>query len=307
MEAMVVAQPSLPMSDPEGMAVHMRRILCPSDFSVLSGRARDYAIALARSFHAELMALHVFPLVVASTGGVPYFPAGLPVRGVPHAQILEDLRCFLEPAIGPRIPVQIAIREGDPAERIVEHARERCADLIVMGTHGRRGFDKWLLGSVTETVVRQASCPVLTVSRVQHDAGVPGSVSLRKILCAVDLSRISAKTVRYALSLSRKMDGELLLVHILEGFPEGVARQFLKAMVPAQLRGSCQVEETVQGGKPPVEILRLASERAVDLIVMGMHRGNALDRFFWGSTTQRVVRDAVCPVLTICPNTDLAC
>ena len=109
--------------------------------------------------------------------------------------------------------------EGNVAPEIVRLARELPADLIVMGTHGRTGFDRLMLGSVTERILRKAPCPVLTVPRRAPDAVPVGPVLFKRILCAIDYSPSAMKALTYATSLAEQAGAHLTAVHVLEHLP----------------------------------------------------------------------------------------
>jgi len=198
------------------------------------------------------------------------------------------------------------------------------AELLVMGTHGRSGFERFLLGSVTEKVLRKASCPVLTVPRRHPDAVPATPVLFKQILCPVDFSDCSMQALNYAMSLAQEADAHLTVLHVMahemavtddaysaillndrEGLAdfrerrEADARQRLKQAVPETVAAYCSVETMVSSGKPSREILRIAAERQSDLIVVGVHGRGAADLMFFGSTTNHVVREATCPVLTV--------
>jgi nucleotide-binding universal stress UspA family protein len=187
-----------------------------------------------------------------------------------------------------------------------------------MGTHGRTGFERWALGSVAETVLRRAPCPVLTVPPRAGDD--PDPMFFKRIFCATDFSPASEAAVRYATALAAEADGSLFLGHVIdrpgqaprtEPGPDGkrrprpdfecAARAQLRRALPPEAREWCQVEEIVTRGKAGPEILRLAAEREAGLIVMGVHGRGLLDLMAFGSVTHQVVREAGCPVLTVRP------
>ncbi len=285
--------------------VSIRRILCPVDFSEFSRAAVAQATVLARASGAEITALFVFPFVpppVLDAAGVPT-PAE-PDMGVLSA-VAADLSEFLRPIRKAGLRVRLRLKTGDPARQILDHARLAQADLVVMGTHGRSGFERLVLGSVTDRVLRKAACPVLTVSRPAKGSEEPRPVA--RILCAIDLSESSTTTLAYALSLARSTGAALTLVHVLEGIVLGSSRELLEAEARQRLREAvtadgpppCPVAETVVAGKPYREILRLAAEREADLIVIGSHGRDAEDCAFFGATADHVVRQAPVPVLTV--------
>lgn len=290
----------------------IKRILCPIDFSEFSLRAAENALALARLWNAEITTLFVFPAPAGADGGDGESP--LPEASI-RSVVAKDMEEFLRPAGAAGLPLRYSFRVGDPAREILAAASELRADLLVMGTHGRSGFERWVLGSVTERVLRKAPCPVLTVSR--PDSG-SDQAPPKPLLCAVDLSKTSERTLGYALALAHKAEAPLTLVHVVEGITEAIApvpygvsqygrhleaeaRERLHRALPATATGP--VEEVVVTGKPYREILRLAEQRRVGLIVVGTHGADAVDRMFFGSTADHIVRAAQCPVLTIRPST----
>ena len=193
------------------------------------------------------------------------------------------------------------------------------ADLLVIGSHGRSGFERLLLGSVTEKLLRKASCPTMVVPRLAPDPAPDEPVEFRRILCPLDLSDASLRALDYATSLARESAAELLLLHVIEVPPEvhqfllsavaGVESvraaveadclQRLRELVPREARHGWTVETSVREGTAYREILRVASENKTDLIVMGVQGRGAIDLMMFGSNTVRVSRAATCPVLIV--------
>jgi nucleotide-binding universal stress UspA family protein len=230
------------------------------------------------------------------------------------------MKRFVETEVGVTVPMRFEIGEGDAASEILDRAATIPSDLIVVGTHGRSGFDRLILGSVTEKVIRKASCPVLTVPRRTDDViPVPDRLFTR-ILCATDFSDASLHALEYAFSLLGGADTQLTLVHVVEVTPApqseaagdveartlgayvaaaAAARaEQLQRIVPDSVRAKCAVEHVLAIGKAHREILRIAEERHSDVIVLGAH-GFAVPHLLFGSTVHQVVRQARCPVLTI--------
>jgi nucleotide-binding universal stress UspA family protein len=192
-----------------------------------------------------------------------------------------------------------------------------------MGTHGRSGFERLVLGSVTEKVLRKATCPVLSVPRRVKDAVPLPPVLFKSILCATDFSDCATHALRYAMSLAQEADARLTVLHVLELLPElpyssldavrawpqhvteyaaeveKDRRERLRAAVPESVRAYCAVETVLANGTPYRETLRVAAEQHSDLIVVGIHGRSATDLLFFGSTAQHVVRQSTCPVLTL--------
>jgi nucleotide-binding universal stress UspA family protein len=287
------------------------RILCPVDFSEFSTPAVERAVRLGRWFEARVEVIHVVPFVVPT--GLPDFPVPLELT---H-QVTRKLADLVAPFLGP-VPIETKLLEGEPWRVIREEAEAWSADLLVMGTHGRGGFEHLLLGSVTEKLMGRAPCPVLTVGHVppHPTAGAP----FRRILCAADLTHASERTLDVALSLASEDDGHITLLHVVESLPGETAgrlylavpeigplrrdvmeqaRTQLRKAVPDAARDFCRVSERVEAGAAWREILRVADETDADLIVMGAHARSALGRMFFGSTASHVVRRAACPVLIV--------
>jgi nucleotide-binding universal stress UspA family protein len=298
--------------------IDIKRILCPVDLSETSRRALTHAVALARWYEARVTVLHVFQLF----GPPQLMPAdpGPMISPYPTRDVLTaDVTRFIEPLKDSDVPFDVIVEEGHVARTIVETSARLPADLIVMGTHGRGGVDRLMLGSVTEKVLRRAGRPVLIVPPAT--AAVPPPVRFDRILCPVDFGPSSMKGLEYALSLAQEAGGTLTALHVVESLDvewlpdvavearlgltslrrqrEDEARDRLRAAIPAQARDWCHPVELVATGKPYPEILRVAQEISADLIVIGVAGRGAVDLMFFGSTTNHVVRAATCPVLTV--------
>jgi nucleotide-binding universal stress UspA family protein len=305
--------------------IEIRRILCPIDFSDYSRHALDYALAIARWYESTITVMHVFSAVpvAAYAPGAPGFES-IVLTGADRDQLLVGMKRFIETESTEGIPIEAIIREGSAAGEILRQAADLKADLLIMGTHGRSGFERLLLGSITEKVLRKATCPVLTVPRRHPDAVPATPVLFKRILCPVDFSDCSMQALNYAMSLAQEADAHLTVMHVmasgLEATPdmydtvitddrlsladyrtrrEEDARQRLKEAVPETVAAYCRVDTIVSSGKPSREILRIAADQQTDLIVIGVQGRGAADLMFLGSTTNHVVRAATCPVLTL--------
>ena len=297
--------------------VPLTRILCPIDFSDASRHALEHALVVAQWYEASIVGLHVFNPAYAPVGGIGLPQDGGTVFASPAAS--SRLRIQLDEAfaaaVAAGVQVETVVEEGSPTEQILGGIGRHRADLIVMGTHGVSGFERLLLGSVTEKVVRKAGCPVLTVPpRAQSRSRLP----FRRILCPIDFSPPSAAALARALSMAQEAEAELLLLHVLEWpigrepaalpafnlaefhvFREQEAAAELERIIPLSVRDWCTPSTHLVHGKPYEQILAMAGDRGVDLIVIGVHGRGALDVALFGSTTNQVIRGARCPVLTI--------
>jgi nucleotide-binding universal stress UspA family protein len=182
-----------------------------------------------------------------------------------------------------------------------------------MGTHGLSGFERFMLGSVAERILRKASCPVMTVPPA---AVTTARVPYSRLLCPVDFSESSLAALRFAYSLAKEADANLTILHVIE-WPDGglLTQRFdepefrrsveeeahgqLEALITEDVRVWCKPSAKVAYGKPYREVLQTAGGEGTDLIVIGVRGRNALDLTVFGSTTNQVVRRAPCPVLTM--------
>lgn len=309
--------------------ITLGNILCPVDFSAFSRHALQHGAQLARWFNATLTVLYVYPPPAAPPpvlfGGLP---GPLPIEPYPaltvspeqtHDEVLAAAVKFVATVDTTGVQLQVHAREGGAVRTILDEAKTLPADLIVLGTHGHSGFDRWMLGSVTEKILRKASCPVLTVPRPVGEPTVDVITMLKRILCPIDFSDSSMKALEYALALAKEADAELLLMHVLEALAdvahwqqpidpaiveylrlsEQNALTRMRAVLPPDARTWCTPKELLMTGKPYEEILRVARDHDVHLIVMGVYGRNPIDLMFFGSTTNHVVRAATCPVLTL--------
>jgi nucleotide-binding universal stress UspA family protein len=274
----------------------MKRLLAPVDLSDVSRHALVYAAALARAQGGRVRVLYV----------ADAFPGG---RTAEDAK--ADLDRFLAGAgIAPGA-VDAASVAGDPKQEILAAAAALPADGIVMGTHGRGGFERFVIGSVTEHVLRKARCPVLAVPPGDHHATSDGT--FRTIVCGVDFSASSLRALDYAESLAAP-DARLHLVHSIEwpfGSGPGALPPEIEALraslisdatdqvkrAVAGRRADLRFEPHVSAGTAYEEILRHARELSADLVVLGLHSHATSELALLGSTSRRVLHDAPAPVL----------
>jgi len=287
-----------------------QRILCPVDFSDFSSKAYEYALSLAKHYEAHLSLLHVVqPLAVA----YPYYYMPAQMTHL-YSELVDEARRQLhelaEKHALDAVQPEFVVEEGFIADAIIGYAASQKIDLIVMGTHGRRGLDRLVIGSITERVIRNAPQPVLAVRKPAHDFVSPDrqqdAVSLHKVLLCTDFSDSARKAIGYAVSMALDYKAELTLFHVIEHGETSERLQAAKAALE-ELKGpispdageSSSVKTLVRAGKPYEEINRLALEDRTDLVVLGVRGRNAADLAVFGSTTHRVLQLGSCPVLTV--------
>ncbi len=287
------------------------RILCPVDFSEFSVRAFHYAVSLAQHYRAKLFVQHVVELWrYPSAGFSPgkYFDEFC--QRLLHKGE-EKLQELLRTAADTEIQPEPVVQQGTAADSILAFATSRKTDLIVMGTHGRRGFDRLMLGSVTERVIRKAPCPVLAVRKPAHDFGVSGkqqdTVHLGRILFCTDFSENSQRAIDHAISLTEEYNAELTVLHVLEDTPHPAnmekaiakATERLKNLLPTEGLDPDRIKTIVRIGAPYQQIIQFTVEEQTDMVVMAVRGRSALDLAVFGATTHRVMQLGPCPVLAV--------
>jgi nucleotide-binding universal stress UspA family protein len=302
---------------PAGYMVTFRHVLCPIDFSEPSQRALAYAVAFADWHKARLAVMHVAPTFEPSlVPPVRYDEPGDVVFPVQREEVLEALHRMAKAAGASPSRVDAVAEAGGPASMILDRAVSWPADLLVIGTHGRSGLDRALLGSVAERVMHKAPCAVLTVPPAAHAASA-SPLAIRRILCPVDFSPSSLVAVGFALDLARQVHAAVTLLHVVDWPTEGEplahaqaaapeflaflladGRERLQAVVPPEA-SDVEVALLVVAGRAKREILRHAADQDSDIILMGAQGRDGFGLTLLGSTTERVVRAAACPVLTV--------
>lgn len=261
----------------------LRHIVCPIDLSGESRSSLQHAIAIARVRNAELRALHV----VANEGTA--HPPGFGFFTRDH--LMRQLRKALAQSDPAHALVGGSVRAGDPATQILQYARAMSADLIVLGAPGADRAER-PVGPVASVVITRSDCPVLAVPG--HTAGSSRESGVfRRIVCGIDSTPSSVSVIRQAASLAWETGGRLTYVCTVperdsSSLPH-IRRQILAA-IPPQTSAWCNADVIVTTGAPSLEIVRVAAERAADIVVVGAPRR-------WTSTTHAVLGHSLCPVL----------
>ena len=293
----------------EETAIRIERILCPVDFSEVSEKAYRYAQSIASHYRAKLILQHVVELWQHPEGD--FAPGVEECDGFRQAllsQAENEVRQFVGRSAG--VQPECVVEESMAPDAILAMAQARDIDLIVMGTHGRRGFDHFMLGSVTERVLRRAPCPVLAIPEKAPDQSGrrlgADSVDVRRVLCCVDFSAHSERALDHAFSVAEAYNAEVTVLHVLDNISESTdvgkktnaALDKLQERVAARALDPANVDLEVRLGRAYREILDFAAEKHSELIVTGVRGRNSLDLAVFGSTTYRVIQLYPGPVLT---------
>jgi nucleotide-binding universal stress UspA family protein len=258
-------------------------ILVPTDLSEFGSIALRWALRFGGLFGARVTLLHVtelYPPIAAVE--MPPVPVVYDLAEV-VPRIREALkRHAVESAGDAAADIEVRVEEGPPAPVIAEVAKQSGTDLVIMGTHGRRGWRRLLLGSITESVLVHLACPVLTV----RETSIAPAVA--KIVCPVNLTPSAGKVLDLASEIARKFEAQLIVVHVSEPGSARFEEDFQKSIRPI-----------VRTGNAAEEVLELAEEEKADLIVVGAVHKRFRDATVIGTTTTRVVRFADRPVLIV--------
>ena len=287
---------------PAGVGMH--NVLIATDFSHHSNAALRFGLSLARLYGAQAEIVYVLPTDEYVIAG----PEGLHAAKEAARRDLLEFKSRLGhlPELANFDDLHVSMLEGPVAECLLQCARERKIDLIVVGTHGRGGFGKVILGSVAEKVFRHSPVPVLTVGPNIHRHRDINQA--HHILAPCDLTARSHPAVAYACALAEEHNSQLTVMHVADRpvdpttldptkVKQDVQRQLMDLVGPRA--DQVAVHYRVEFGSVPSAILQVASEMDPDFIVVGVRRASGvLDRFMW-PIAYELVRSATCPVLTI--------
>lgn len=290
----------------------IRTVLVATDFSATAQAGIDWALELARTHQAQIVLVHGVMLPNRATDFVPS-PPDLTEKLQEAAS--GRLNEAAERARGRGAEVITDLRVGLPSQAILEAAEERAVDLVVLGTRGLTGLQHLFLGSTAQRVVQHANCPVLTV----HPGDIDQHRQIRTVLVPTDFSRDAELSTSVALDLLAKQPGEttLVLLHVyhlpyeytaygsiptsLDYFKdvEGAAEERLRELAEPLASEGLSVKTVAREGYPPEVIVGEAEASGADLIALGTHGRSGLTHLLLGSTAERVVQHASCPVLTV--------
>jgi nucleotide-binding universal stress UspA family protein len=287
--------------------VRFQKILCPVDFFQPSTHAFNYALRIAANYGASVHALHVVAPVIPAAYGAPFSVEDL------TADLEKESRRLLEKlktgARNNRVSITTEIKLGDIDLEIRRSVEEQKADLVAMGTHGRRGFERLVIGSVTERMIRHCPVPLITVGPGRKGTAPP---DIRRILVTTDFSAGTPDAMSYALSIAKESQAKVTLLHVVHDIAVDITSKYrepllrgieteLQKLVPEDALD--EVKTRIEVGVPYEFIPNFLRTEKFDLLVMNIHGKSLLDRALVGSTAERTVRAAadICPVLLIPP------
>lgn len=286
--------------------IQLKNVLFLTDFSTAAGGAIPYAAEVAKRFGAKLYALHVQPPAV-NPMTEPATWAALEKSAEAEAKIQREdlLKSF------PGMQPEVLIEEGGLWTTLLSVVEKNKIDLIVLGTRGRSGVRKFLMGSVAEEIFRQAPCAVLTVGPFSAGELAWGG-KFSEIVYATDFSAESVAAASHAISLAQEFQAHLTFLHVITDEKPGdlvnpaelvkSAEHLLRKLIPPEAELWCQPRFAVEQGSPAEKILEVAKQRKSDLIVLGVHRPTGFPGAAFHlpiATAHKVVSHATCPVLTV--------
>lgn len=273
-----------------------KQILCAVDLGPASRLVLQWAELFARSFAARVDIFHA-----DWTEPPRYFtPSQIGVIAEEaekrKTKLLEDLEAMDREIFGAQTQVAVAVIEGHPLTMLRQQIKARHPDLLVLGSHGRSGVARLMLGSVAENVVRESAVPAL-IAR----GGQTAPPSIRRVLCPVSFSQSARRCLETSSSLAAAFGAELDVLHAADTAgvsPEDMHRQLCQ-WVPEQARRQCRITEIVRQGDAAEQIILQAREHGIDLIVLGADHTPLLEWSTIGTTTERVMRHSPCSVLVL--------
>jgi nucleotide-binding universal stress UspA family protein len=286
--------------------IAIKNIAFATDLSPASYAALPFAAEFARFYGAKVWGFHVFSPKV-----YPVPPSlVLPASAADSREVATELAESLERSL-PGIRQEVVIDYGEIWGALSAFIEKSNIDLVVIGTHGRTGLRKAVMGSVAEMVFRESLCPVLTVGP-KASSRLDQPVETKEILYATDFTPASQAAAPYAISLAQEHEAHLVLLHVIEppkrrelthgGEFVSATMKRLRDLVPPEAELWCKPEHVVEYGSPADNILRVAEGRHSHLIVLGVRKPEGslgLTTHFARATAYKVVSEACCPVLTV--------
>jgi nucleotide-binding universal stress UspA family protein len=298
-----------------------KTILVPTDFSKYADNAIRYAEALAKASGGKVHFAHVIDQRIMDLSTVE----GVYVSQADVQQSMKALEDNADKRMGQLVTKAKAfglqaeghVCKGRPVDELVRLGNETAADLVVIATHGRSGFDRLVLGSTCERLIRQSTIPVMSVKHPEHEVSTgEGTLRVDRILCPCDFSEFSHKAVPHAVELCKQFNATLVLMHVVDtwlDYPEFMPTVELQNSPHLAEKAKESLEEVANGisgirtevkvesGIPHRVLSETIDKDNIDLVVMTTHGRSGIPHFLLGSVAEKVARLAHCPVLTIRP------
>lgn len=281
-------------------AFAITRILAPTDLTDSNIPALRYARLFADRFNAKLTVMYTDPIVYPVNMAGPL--DGVYVNPSPALQaVLRTEVTRQAEAVMAGRPYDVDVTIGQPVQAILAAVKERNADMVIMGTHLRHGWRRALLGSVSEGVLHGSECPVLTVATQDNYVGA-APYAITNVLCPVNFTDVAREALHVAARLAEAFAARLTVVHVLEpdevmNVKEEEAR--VRSWIAPELQDVCSYRELVVRGGAAERVLDCAEDLGVDMLVVGAQHKLFRDATVVGTTSERVIRFASCPVLVV--------
>jgi len=278
----------------------LKRILVPTDTSEASRVSLQYARLFADRFGAEIGVLYADPIAFPLDAFAGTTAVYVGSTGEDLALLEQEVRAYADRSLGGK-PYQTSVITGQPVPMILRHAAEMSCDLIIMATHGLRGWRRTILGSVTEGVLHGAQCPVLSISRTDRFPR-RDEAAITRIVCPVNFTDVARDSLRTAASLAEKFAAELLVIHVIEGeaaTDQDNEEQRVRRWIAPEMSPRATYRQVVVHGGAAERILDCVEDAEADLLVIGAQHRILRDTTVIGTTTERIVRFSRAPVLTV--------
>jgi nucleotide-binding universal stress UspA family protein len=282
----------------------LRNVLLATDLSPVSESALGFARAIARRFGSKLFVTNVVSPMETVWVPPEYWASREEIEEVVRRQ-MQEIGSNLQD-----LPHELLVEHGGISEAISAEIDKMGIDLLVVGTHGREGFDRFVLGSTAEEIFRRVTCPVLTIGPgVMSQA--PNEAEFKEIIFATNFGPESLAAATYAISLAQEFQARLSLLNVVSDRidsrvdPKMIVLERinrLRALIPPDADLWCRPECVVGFGKGAEQILKVAQERNADLILLGAKSANGhtgAATHFSSATAHTVVSHASCPVMTV--------
>jgi nucleotide-binding universal stress UspA family protein len=302
------------------MDTQINRIMCTTDFSDFGNQTISCGISLAKKWNARLYICHVIEIAILNIYGETFFD---PLSQ--HKQMREYAQQKIDELMaGQSLEWEVVVVLGQPAPEISRLAQEYQIDLLITASHGRSGLNRLLLGSVAEKLMRLIHCPLLILRADESLSGTSRPCEeFRRILAGCDFSPHAELAIAHAVAFSQIFQAELHVVHVMtttiyrysrldspsesrEAFDQELETQYegkMRQIVAQTANEKIAVHTKLLIGAPDAEISNYARDNHFDLIVLGTRGTGIIETLFVGSTTDRVVRKAECPLLCVCHET----